>query len=236
MMSWLAAIRVENTKLYRSYVFIGILAFFLFVTVIRAGESDWTVYLQNVVFMFSSVFGIIGFGAVVSWTFGREYTDRTFKDLLALPVSRGTIVMAKSAVAASCCFILALITFGFAIMTGFIAGMQGFSTVEVKHYLIQLLIAVCLHVVLCGPVAFIASASRGYLMPIGFAFTTLMVALIAGSTPLGAYLPWSIPALQLAGSSISAFPLNAVSYMIPVIAGTAGLAATWAWWRSADHK
>ncbi|WP_235201635.1 ABC transporter permease [Paenibacillus sp. FSL H8-0457] len=32
---------------------------------------------------------------MTSWTFGREYSDRTLKDLLVLPISRGKIAIAK---------------------------------------------------------------------------------------------------------------------------------------------
>lgn len=236
MKSLLTAIRTENIKLFRSYVLWGTLVFFLFVTTIRVGEGDWATYLGNVAFMFASVFGIVGFGAVAGWTFGREYTDRTMKDLLALPVSRGKIVAAKSASAIAGCLMIVMITFAFALLLGFIVGVPGFSVDQMLQHLLQLLIISGLHLLLCGPVVMIASVSRGYLAPMAFAFCTLMVALIAGPTQLGAYLPWSIPALQLARSGGAAFPLEPASYIIPIVVGFAGYVGTWAWWRWADQK
>ncbi|WP_068505042.1 ABC transporter permease [Paenibacillus kribbensis] len=236
MKTLFSVIAVESKKLTRSYVIWGTLALCLFVCAIRAGGADWNTYLGNVVYMFATVLGLVGFAVLTSWSFGREYTDRTFKDLLALPVSRGTVVAAKTAACLAWCLILAGITFVFSLLVGFIVGIPGFSETLALHYCIQFMITVAINLLLCGPVVFLASISRGYLVPIAYAFTTMMVAFIAGPTELGSYLPWAIPALQLAGSSDAVFPLTSVSYLIPVMTGVVGLAATWAWWRWADHK
>lgn len=59
-----------------------------------AGEANWTSYVSLHVQMIA-VGGILVFGFVTSWIFGREYADRTVKDLLALPYSRAVIVIAK---------------------------------------------------------------------------------------------------------------------------------------------
>lgn len=236
MKTLLSVIAVENKKLVRSYVLWGTLALYLFVCAIRAGEGDWNTYLGNVVFMFSSVLGLVGFAVLTSWAFGREYADRTLKDLLALPMSRGKVVAAKVASSFVWCLILTEITFLFSLFIGLMAGIPNFSKTMVLHYFIQLLIVTAINLLLCGPVVFLASLSRGYLVPITYAFATLMVALIAGPTELSRYLPWGIPALQFAGSSSAVFPLASISYFIVAITGAAGFAATWAWWRWADHK
>src|SRR3954463_14609596 len=52
--------------------------------------------------------GLFVFGLVFIWVFGREFTDRTVKDLLALPVPRTAIVAAKFTVAAAWCLLLAV--------------------------------------------------------------------------------------------------------------------------------
>lgn len=79
MKTLLSVIAVENKKLVRSYVLWGTLALYLFVCAIRAGEGDWNTYLGNVVIMFSSVLGLVGFAVLTSWAFGREYADRTLR-------------------------------------------------------------------------------------------------------------------------------------------------------------
>ncbi len=236
MKSFLAAFRVESYKLRRSYVLWATLLFIMFVTSLRSVEPDWTSFLGEVTFLFASVFGIMAFGVVMSWVFGREYADRTFKDLLALPISRSKIVMAKYMAVVLWCLIITIISFGFALALGFVVGLPGFSVAIVQHYLILFMILAIFHLLLCAPIAFLASISRGYLVPIAYAFTTLMVALTVGPTSFGAFLPWSIPALHLKLSDSALFPLEGISYVILLLFGSIGLISTLGWWRSADHR
>jgi ABC-2 type transport system permease protein len=57
-----------------------------------AGTADWPSYL-GLLAQAVAIGGLIIFGFVSSWVFGREYADRTIKDLLALPISRTSIVI-----------------------------------------------------------------------------------------------------------------------------------------------
>lgn len=230
------AIYVENRKLSRSPVLWGMLVFLLFVTGIRSGGADWNEHLGNMSFLFASVFGLMGFGTITAWTFGREYADRTIKDLLALPVSRVKIVIAKGAVIALWCLVSTLLIFGFSLLLGLLIGVPGLSAEVLLHHLGQLLLIAVFHLLLCSPVALLASISHGYLVPIAYAFTTLMVALTAGPTALGAYLPWSIPALHLASNGSAAFPLGTASYIILLLVFELGALGTMSWWRRADQR
>lgn len=236
MNALLTAVQVESVKLRRSPMLWGMLGFFLFVSVIRIGEGGAAGFLENTVFMFASVFGLVGFGALAGWVFGREYTDRTMKDLLALPLSRGKIVAGKFLTVFLWSMVMTVATYGFALLMCLLFRLDGFSADMALHYLVQLLLICGLQLLLCGPVGFVATVSRGYLAPVAYAFCTLMIALITGSTLLGAYLPWSVPALQLAGSGSAALPLGAVSYWIPVATGILGLVGTWMWLRWTDQK
>ena len=57
------------------------------------GEG-WTAYL-GMLTQILSVAGVVGAGVVVSWSFGREFTDHTVSGLFALPTSRTAIAGAK---------------------------------------------------------------------------------------------------------------------------------------------
>src|SRR5690606_1249630 len=61
---------------------------------IVAGSADWQTYL-GVLAQAVAVGGVILFSCIASWVFGREYSDHTINDLLALPTPRTAIVLAK---------------------------------------------------------------------------------------------------------------------------------------------
>src|SRR5215469_2742218 len=67
---------------------------------LSAAHGDWPTYL-GLLTQALAVGGSIVFSLIVTWLFGREYSDRTAKDLLALPTPRAAIVTAKLLLAAS---------------------------------------------------------------------------------------------------------------------------------------
>ncbi|WP_068617534.1 ABC transporter permease [Paenibacillus tuaregi] len=236
MRSLLTACSVEVYKLRRSFVLWGMLLFILFVITLFLGQPNWSSFFERTAFLYSSVFGLLGFGMVTSWTFGREYSDRTLKDLLVLPVSRGEIAIAKYVAIIFWCFVMMLISFVYALMLGFFIGLPGFSFAIAQHYLFLILIIGALHLLLSAPLALLACISRGYLMPIGFAFTTLMLALVFGPTTIGAYLPWSVPALHLKESGAALFPLMSTSYLLVFLIGVIGFVGTVKWLQNREQQ
>ena len=61
---------------------------------LMAFEANWESYI-GLLSQAVGIGGVLIFGFVASWLFGREYSDGTAKDLLALPVSRIKILNAK---------------------------------------------------------------------------------------------------------------------------------------------
>lgn len=99
----------------------------------------------------------------------------------------------------------------------------------------DLVITAGLTVALMPLIALIASAGRGYLPPLGWAFLTMFLAQIVVATGWGAWFPWSVPALfsELAGPR--ATQIGAQSYVVVTMTLAAGLAGTFAWWYRADQ-
>ena len=56
--------------------------------------TDWPAYL-NLYGQMVAIAGFFLFILVISWVFGREFVDGTLKDLLAVPVPRSSILLAK---------------------------------------------------------------------------------------------------------------------------------------------
>jgi ABC-2 type transport system permease protein len=202
------------------------------------GNGDWSSFF-NLLVQVVLALGPLGFAMVASWVFGREYADRVIKDLLALPVSRFTIVAAKFIIVAAWSILLALILFVISLLTGLVTGTPGWSAVNAMHTLGTFSGSALLTLLLCTPVAFIACASRGYLLPVAFAILTLIVTnfIAIGLPNLLPYFPWGIPALYSGISGSEALPpAGIISYLILILTSLAGFVGTVAWWRYADQK
>ena len=82
------------------------------------------------------------------------------------------------------------------------------------------------------PFAFVASAGRGYLLPMGVAMLILMLANLSAVIGWGEYFPWSIPGMMLQGKGT----VPALSYFIVLLTGLAGILITNLWWKYADQS
>jgi len=202
---------------------------------LRLGKADWSSYFGFLTQGIAGI-GLIGFGFVTSWVFGREYVDRTVKDILALPVSRSYIVLSKFIVIIIWCAMLTFIFFIFGFIVGQIIGISGWSNEIAFQYAYKFVITSLLTILLCAPIAFFASYSRGYLLPMGFVILTLIMANFTGLIGLGPYFPWAIPGIYSAPSGTEGIQLVISSYIILATTSLLGLGGTLAWWRYADQN
>lgn len=198
------------------------------------GTADWPSYF-DLLAQSVSVGGLVLFGFLTSWLFGREYSDRTVKDLLALPISRIHIVMGKFLLLFLWCLMLVVLTLVVGLWVGDLVVIPGWSLDLASMGIRMFLLASLLTIALCTPVAFFASIGRGYLSPIGFVILTIILAQIVAATGYGQYFPWAIPALYSRVVSSAIAPPGSISWVLVLITSLVGLAATSLWWRYADH-
>lgn len=201
---------------------------------IIAGTADWPAYF-GMLAQAAAVGGLVVFSFVVSWVFGREYSDHTIKDLLALPTSRRSIVYAKFIV---CCIWSVLLT-ALVVLIGLAVGAivvlpQASSSVFFTGITTMLACALMTIVVIL-PIAFFAGLGRGYLAPMGIAMLTLILAQLVGATGWGEFFPWSIPSLYSGAADPEAARLGIVSFVLIILTGLFGVIATVRWWERADH-
>jgi ABC-2 type transport system permease protein len=175
--------------------------------------------------------GFILFTLVISWVFGREFADGTVKDLLAVPVARSTILLAKFIVAAVWSLGLALILLAVGLILGALFGLPGGANRVLVQGSAAIMITACLVIMVVLPFAFFASVGRGYLLPIGAAVVALMAANLAAVVGRGEVFPWSIPAVYAMGS-----PLTLPGLGMVLLLALAGVAVTQLWWQRADQN
>ncbi len=199
-----------------------------------AGTADWPAFF-NILAQAMAVGGAIIFAIITAWVFGREFTDRTTKELLALPTSRETIVFAKFIVTAVWTFVLSLYIFGLGLIVGSLVDIPGWSTELLRSAFLDVLGPAVLTIALLPFVAFIASIGRGETPAFGWTILTVALAQIAVVTGWGEWFPWSVPALFSGAVGPRAEQIGIHSYVIVLLACMIGLAATFYWWRNADQ-
>jgi ABC-2 type transport system permease protein len=198
------------------------------------GVADWPTFF-NILAQGMAVGGGIIFSVVTMWVFGREFSDRTAKELLALPTSREVIVAVKFIVIALWTMTMTLFVFGISLVVGTLVVIPGGSSELVATAFIDVVGCVLLVTALMPFVALLASAGRGYLPAFGWVIFTTVLAQIAAITGWGDWFPWSVPALFSGAAGPRSVLLGVHSYILILITSLTGLAATFYWWRNADQ-
>ena len=197
--------------------------------------ADWNSYL-GLLSQAIGVGGILIFGFAAGWLFGREYSEGTAKDLLALPVSRAKIINAKFIYYTCWCLALVIFNLLLGLLIGLILGLPGWSAgmflMNMRIYFVTTLLIIILNT----PVALFAVAGRGYLVPLGLVALTLVIAQIIGALGLGNYFPWAVPGIYSgSGGGDLKSQLNMMSYVILVSTGILGYIGTILWWKYSDQ-
>jgi ABC-2 type transport system permease protein len=196
--------------------------------------AEWTTFF-SVLSQAIAIGGVMVFSIVTAWMFGREFSDHTAKELMALPTSREKIVAAKLLVISGWVIAVTLWIFVFGLVIGNLVDIPGWTAQLAWQSFGDALATAGMTLLLMTPVAFIASMGRGYLPPLGWAVLTIFFAQIIAATGWGDWFPWSVPALFSGAAGPRDQLLGAHSYIIVILAGMAGLVATFYWWRNADQ-
>jgi len=198
---------------------------------IAYSATDWLTYLGLVGQMIAAG-GFFLFVLAISWIFGREFADGTLKDMLAVPVQRSSILLAKFIVVAAWSVALTCVIFTVSLLMGALIQLPGSSSGVLFQASARVLVTAALVIVGVTPFAFFASLGRGYLLPLGVAVLMLMMANLVAVVGWGEYFPWAIPGIYAQGKS----SLTPVSYGIVLFTGLAGMLATYLWWKYADQN
>lgn len=201
---------------------------------LAGGSADWPFYLG----MYAQAFGVAGLvlnSLIASWVFGREFSDGTVKDLLAVPVSRGAVVAAKYLVAALWALVQTAVVYGWGLLIGVIIGMPQGNLDLLARQTGLIAMTNLLVLVATTPVGFFACAGRGYLAPMGLSILILGVGNILAVLGWGSYFPWAIPGIY-AGMTGTPGVMEPTSLWILLATGVIGAVATYLWWKYADQN
>jgi ABC-2 type transport system permease protein len=199
---------------------------------LMVGTVDWSTYIS----MLSQgmMVGVLLNALIGSWIFGREYADRTVKDLLALPTSRMAIVASKYIVFALYSILMIVLVSVFGVFLGYMISLPGLSSDVVLRGENTILGVGIMNILLITPITLVAYAGRGYLPSMGFTFLMLALAQISDIIGYGMYFPYAIPAVFIKSVS-GGDPLSTVSYLIVLLTCLFGAIGTYSWFQYADQ-
>jgi ABC-type transport system involved in multi-copper enzyme maturation permease subunit len=198
-------------------------------------EANWVSYF-GLLSQAVGVGGVLIFGFVASWLFGREYSDGTAKDLLALPVSRSKIINAKFIYYVIWCVALVLSNLLLGLLIGIVLQLPGWSPFVFANSMTIYFVTTILIILLNTPIAFFAIAGKGFMTPLGFVAILLVMAQIIGALGLGNYFPWAVPGIYSgSGGADMKSDLNYLSFLIIIITSIIGYSSTILWWKFSDQ-
>ncbi len=197
-------------------------------------EPTWKSYV-GMLTQAVGVGGVMVFGFVASWVFGREYSDGTAKDLLSLPASRTTILNAKFILYAIWSVLLVLSNLLLGLLLGAVLQLPATDGASLTSPLADYLITTVLTILAGVPIAFFALWGKGYLTPLGFVALTLVFSQIVAAAGFGAYFPWAIPGLYSSVGGDYKLQLTVYSYAVLLLTSLAGYVATLQYWNRADQ-
>ncbi|ABR48084.1 bacitracin ABC transporter, permease protein [Alkaliphilus metalliredigens QYMF] len=238
-MNIISMLHCEIRKIIRSNVFWLVFLVFAFGPIMmgvgiilssNTGGINWQMYLTELHNNLAAL-GVIGYTFIAAWVFGREFTDKTIKDLLAKPIPRSQIVMSKLLVILAWNVLLSVYMFAIGLAVGGVFGLTGWSTYLIWNSFFRFTITSLLFIVATTPGALLANVSKGYLAPLGLILVIVIFSSVMATLGFAPYFPWTIPSVYLSTGS-----LNLSSIIILASTGIAGIVGTFVWWRFAEQQ
>ncbi|MGM7671488.1 ABC transporter permease [Microbacterium sp. A93] len=180
-----------------------------------------------------SVGGLLAIGVVVSWVFGREFTEKAFGSLFATAVPRESIAAAKLVILLAWGTLVSVATALATLLAGLIIGL-GAPESHAWGAVGRIIVVGILTTALCLPLAVVASAARGYLAAISALLAIVVITQVTVALGAGAWFPYAATGLWagLGGAVLSA-EVEAPQLLLAVPIGMVAAFGTWLWWRRA---
>ena len=196
-------------------------------------SADWN-GLFTVLTQGMGIGGIMIYGFLVSWIFGREYSEDTLKDLLSLPTSKMKIINAKFMVYALWAIGLGTANLLLGTIIGFLLQLPG-PDGSAFPGIIKIYVNTMLMTILLGtPIAFFSMLGKGYLAPLGIVVLTVVISQVISALGMGEYFPWAVPALY--SGAAGKIDLHAISYILLFLVSVMGYCMTVVYWKNTGHS
>ena len=178
----------------------------------------------------TSIAMLLGVGFVVSWTFGREFSDGTVETLLLTRPSRAVLASAKLVTVLVWALATAVASMAVMLALGVLLGL---STGTPWPGLARALVGAALTALLALPFALVASIGRSALAGVGAVIGVIVLTQILTVVGVGPWFPYAAPSLWL-GMGGPELTASAGQLLLVLPLAGAGWAATALWWQHAE--
>ncbi|MEO3788275.1 ABC transporter permease [Actinocorallia sp. B10E7] len=191
--------------------------------------ADWA-GLLGFLAQIVAVGGLFVYAFIAVWVFGQEFTSGTLRYLLALPVPRRTIVLAKFTVTAVWCAAVTLWLAAVVLLVGLALDLPGASAALLRDGLARTAAAAALMLLVTTPAALVVCAARSHLAALAATVGALVLAQVAATLGHGDLFPWSVPAV--AAGLAPGTALGPAALAVVFLTAAAGVLGTTRWWQS----
>lgn len=196
----LRALHAEISKLKRSRMplwtaLIMLLMPLIVVGIVQAPQAPpigWVDFMRVGSEMLATL-GIVVFGMVAAYLFGRDHVEGTAPTVLTLPMRREYPVLAKGIVLLAWVLALTLLSVGAGAGYAAILGLKGFTLARLASTTGESLEVAMLLFGTLPIVALLAVIGRGYIAPMAFSGMTAWVGLGLAEAGWSRWFPWSMP-------------------------------------------
>lgn len=185
-------------------------------------------------------FGLLVIIVLEAYLFSREYSERTLKTMLTIPVSKTMFILSKFVVLFIMNMIFSLISWAaMGILSAILNAMLGMPVFDWKdaiEYLVRMMAGGVLLFMVVTPFAFIAIWTKGYIVPVitGAAIVLANAGLM--NETIGAIFPWTSIEYICVGTIADQGYSIAVVWSIIIAVFVAGIAATVLYFKTEDIK
>jgi bacitracin transport system permease protein len=168
------------------------------------------------------LFGTIVHAVVAAYLFSREYSEKTLKVILTVPVTRSAFIISKFIMLFLWIMALTLVSWAgiYALAAAFhaIFGLSEFSAAVAAEFFGKMAAAGVLMFLTISPFAFLALWSKGLVVPIISAAAVAMGNVMLTNEDLGALYPWASSYFLIKGEiSSTGYPYPLVISLIAIV-------------------
>lgn len=178
--------------------------------------------------------------AITAYLFSREYTEKTLKTILPVPVPRTKLVIGKFLTLLLWIIVLTIVTWtAILIFSGiyhYIFGMNGFYMTVALQWLLRLLLGGVLMFLTISHFAFLAERTKGLAAPMITSAVMVMGSAALCNQNLGALYPWTATYFLIKGEIESTgYPIS-LAIAIIILVSVTGFYATFHYFKKEDLK